>query len=311
MTCSGTAGTSIRGGWGLYTDFGFTNSNVLFPAIDVAGGHGQVFFVSNPAGIRKADGSFYTAADPISSIASQNEVDPTLAPVFGQVASPRLEQPYTRQTNFGWSHQVDSATALTVGLRPRRRPRHQHPVPPEYPHRRRAAPAGRSAHPPEHAVVPHRGQQGREHLRRPDHRAPPPDVEGLRPERVVHAQRCPQHHRHRERRARCQQHPGCGRSVRPVNIGPSSRTDARHRVSISAVDSGAVGHPGGAALPLSYRAADPHVRRASTPTTTATSTTSRRGPMHIPASTTMARRRSRRSGRARTSTAAGARRSRS
>ena len=104
----------VRGGWGLYTDFGFTNSNVLFPAIDVAGGHGQVFFVSNPAGIRKADGSFYTAADPISSIASQNEVDPTLAPVFGQVASPRLEQPYTRQTNFGWSHQVDSATALTV-----------------------------------------------------------------------------------------------------------------------------------------------------------------------------------------------------
>jgi hypothetical protein len=104
----------IRGGWGLYTDFGFTNSNVLFPAIDVAGGHGQVFFVSNPAGIRKADGSFYTSADPISSIASQNEVDPTLAPVFGQVASPRLEQPYTRQTNLGWSHQLDSATAVTV-----------------------------------------------------------------------------------------------------------------------------------------------------------------------------------------------------
>jgi outer membrane receptor protein involved in Fe transport len=104
----------VRGGWGVYTDFGYTNSNVLFPAIDVAGGHGQVFFVSNPAGIRKADGSFYTAADPISTIASQNEVDPTLAPVFGQVASPRLEQPYTRQTNFGWSHQLDSATALTV-----------------------------------------------------------------------------------------------------------------------------------------------------------------------------------------------------
>jgi len=104
----------IRAGWGLYTDFGFTNSNVLFPAIDVAGGHGQVFFVSNPAGIRKADGSFYTSADPISSIASQNEVDPTLAPVFGQVASPRLEQPYTRQTNLGWSHQVDSATAITA-----------------------------------------------------------------------------------------------------------------------------------------------------------------------------------------------------
>jgi outer membrane receptor protein involved in Fe transport len=104
----------IRGGWGLYTDFGYTNSNVLFPAIDVAGGHGQVFFVSNPAGIRKADGTFYTPNDPVSSIAHLNEVDPTLPPVFGQVASPLLEQPYTRQANLGWSHQVDSATALTV-----------------------------------------------------------------------------------------------------------------------------------------------------------------------------------------------------
>jgi hypothetical protein len=70
--------------------------------------------VNNPAGIRKADGTFYTAADPISSIASQNEVNTSLAPLTGQVASPLLEQPYTRQTNLGWSHQIDSATAITA-----------------------------------------------------------------------------------------------------------------------------------------------------------------------------------------------------
>jgi hypothetical protein len=104
----------VRAGWGVYNDFGYTNSNILFPAIDVAGGHGQVFFVNNANGIVKADGSFFTPADPISSIASQNEVNTSLAPLFGQVASPRLEQPYTRQTNVGFARQIDSTTALTV-----------------------------------------------------------------------------------------------------------------------------------------------------------------------------------------------------
>ena len=59
-------------------------------------------------------GRFYSVGHPISSIASQNEVDPTLAPVFGQVASPRLEQPYTRQTNLGWSHELDASTVITA-----------------------------------------------------------------------------------------------------------------------------------------------------------------------------------------------------
>ena len=104
----------VRGGWGVYTDFGYTNSNVLFPALDVAGGHGQVFNVTNATGIRKADGTFYTPQDPISSIAHLNQVDTSLAPLFGQVASPVLEQPYTRQTNIGWAHQLNSSTAITA-----------------------------------------------------------------------------------------------------------------------------------------------------------------------------------------------------
>ena len=111
---TGNGRNVVRAGWGIYTDFGYTNSNILFPAIDVAGGHGQVFFVNDANGIRKADGSFYTPADPVTTIAHLNEVDTSLAPLFGQVASPRLEQPYTRQTNVGWAHQLDSSTALTV-----------------------------------------------------------------------------------------------------------------------------------------------------------------------------------------------------
>ena len=65
----------IRGGWGIYTDFGYTNSNVLFAAADATGsGFGQVFSVDQPAGIRNPDGSFYRAGQPLSNIQSQNQV---------------------------------------------------------------------------------------------------------------------------------------------------------------------------------------------------------------------------------------------
>ena len=108
-------GTSVvRGGWGIYQDFGYTNSNGLFAALDAAGAHGQVFFVNVPSGIVKADGTFFRASDPLSTIASQNEVNPALPPLLGQVISPRLEQPYTRQTNLGWALQLNRSTALTV-----------------------------------------------------------------------------------------------------------------------------------------------------------------------------------------------------
>jgi outer membrane receptor protein involved in Fe transport len=106
----------VRGGWGIYQDFGYTNSNGLFAAIDAAGGHGSVFTVNNSAGIRNPDGSFYQLGQPLENIASQNPIPEGAAPLFGQVISPRLEQPYTRQTNLGFAHQLNASTALTVDL---------------------------------------------------------------------------------------------------------------------------------------------------------------------------------------------------
>ena len=107
----------IRGGWGIYQDFGYTNSNVLFAAIDSSGqGHGPVFSINKPKGILKPDGTFFRVGDPISSIAGQNEADPNRIPLFGQVVSPRIQQPYTRQTNVGWAHQLTGSTALTVDV---------------------------------------------------------------------------------------------------------------------------------------------------------------------------------------------------
>ena len=67
----------VRAGWGVYNDFGYTNSNVLFAAGDAMGqGFGQIFNVDVATGIRNPDGSFYRAGQPLSNIQSQNTVTP-------------------------------------------------------------------------------------------------------------------------------------------------------------------------------------------------------------------------------------------
>ncbi len=99
----------IRFGSGMYTDVGYTNSNVLFSAADASpSGFGQVFSVGPvTTGIRKADGTLYKAGDPLSTIASQNQVTAGAKSVFaiGWV-DPRLQAPYQIQSNLGWSHEL-------------------------------------------------------------------------------------------------------------------------------------------------------------------------------------------------------------
>jgi outer membrane receptor protein involved in Fe transport len=105
----------IRGGWGIYYDVGYTNSNVLFPAIDATGiGSGTVFSVDNPDGIRNPDGSFYQFGQPVSNIDAQNQADPNSLPLIGQWVDPRLQMPYTRQAAIGWSHELMQNTVVTV-----------------------------------------------------------------------------------------------------------------------------------------------------------------------------------------------------
>ena len=100
----------VRGGWGIYTDFGYIASNVLQAAID-ATQVGLVFSVLDPTGIKRADGSFFQVGDPLDTIAHLNAVG---APATAEVASPRLEQPYTRQANVGWSHQLGRSTVVSA-----------------------------------------------------------------------------------------------------------------------------------------------------------------------------------------------------
>jgi outer membrane receptor protein involved in Fe transport len=105
----------VRAGWGVYTDVGYTNSNVLFAAADSTGkGFGQVFNVSEPGGIKNANGTFFNYTQPIANIQSQNQVAAGAFPLFGQFVDPRLEQPYQMQSNVGYSHELMGNTVVSV-----------------------------------------------------------------------------------------------------------------------------------------------------------------------------------------------------
>ena len=109
----GNARDLIRAGWGIYTDFGYTNSNALFAAADASGSRfGTVFSANNTSGIRNPDGSFYRVGQPLTNLASQNEAGGL--PLFGQWVDPLLEQPETRQASIGWSHELMRSTIVTA-----------------------------------------------------------------------------------------------------------------------------------------------------------------------------------------------------
>ena len=111
---NGSGRDVMRAGYGRYYDVGYTNANILFAAINATGiGAGTIFSVTNPTGIRKADGTFFRVGDNVSTIAHLNEAGGAL-PLNSHIASPRIRQPYADQYSIGWSHQLDAATVVDV-----------------------------------------------------------------------------------------------------------------------------------------------------------------------------------------------------
>jgi len=99
----------LRGGYGVYYDFPYTNATILFPASAVQSNYGVSYNFNDTGGIRNPDGSFFQPGDPLPP----NQIPPG-AGVFApnEVASPTIATPYSEQASLGYSWQVNSWLGL-------------------------------------------------------------------------------------------------------------------------------------------------------------------------------------------------------
>jgi hypothetical protein len=100
----------IRGGFGRYYDFPYTNATILFPAAAAQSNYGVTYNVNNSTGIKNANGSFFQPGQPLPPNGLTN---PALQPP-NEVASPTLATPYSDQISLGYSWQVNPWLGLNV-----------------------------------------------------------------------------------------------------------------------------------------------------------------------------------------------------
>ena len=98
----------LRGGWGIYYDFPYTNATILFPASAVQSNYGVVYRYNDPDGIRNPDGSFFRPGQPLPP----NQLPGSDVPPPNEVASPTLATPYSKQASLGYSWQVNNWLGL-------------------------------------------------------------------------------------------------------------------------------------------------------------------------------------------------------
>jgi hypothetical protein len=105
----GDGTTVIRGGWGLYYDFPYTNANLLFPQAAL-GDYGLIYTVADPNGIRNPDGSFYQIGQPLPP----NQIPAGSPQIPNDVLAPNWKVPYTNQFSVGMSQEIGNEAALDV-----------------------------------------------------------------------------------------------------------------------------------------------------------------------------------------------------
>jgi hypothetical protein len=107
---SGDGKQIVRGGYGTFFDFPYTNATVLFPAAAVQSHYGVIYQYEDPNGIKNADGStFRPGVDPLPP----NQITPDLGGP-DEVASPELATPYSDQISLGYSWQVNDWLGLNL-----------------------------------------------------------------------------------------------------------------------------------------------------------------------------------------------------
>jgi hypothetical protein len=108
----GDGKTFVRGGWGIYHDFPYTNATILFPSIAVETNFGVAYQNRDPNGIRNPDGTFFQPGQPLPP----NQLPGLAANPPNEVASPTLATPYSRQGSIGFSAEVTPWLGMSVDL---------------------------------------------------------------------------------------------------------------------------------------------------------------------------------------------------
>jgi hypothetical protein len=104
----GDAKHIIRGGYGIYYDFPYTNATTLFPAAAVQSTYGVVYSNENATGIKNANGTFFRPGiDPLPP----NQGGAAILP--NNIAQKGWEAPKSEQVSLGYSMQATDWLGLT------------------------------------------------------------------------------------------------------------------------------------------------------------------------------------------------------
>ncbi len=96
----------LRGGYGIYYDFPYTNATILFPAAAVQSTYGIVYSHEDPNGIRNPDGSFFRPGQPLPPNQGGGAILPN------NIAQKSFESPESEQLSLGYSWEVNNWLGL-------------------------------------------------------------------------------------------------------------------------------------------------------------------------------------------------------
>ena len=100
----------LRGGWGIYYDFPYTNATILFPSFAVQSSYGVQYNNHDATGIKNPDGSFFQPGQPLPP----NQLPGLGAFPPNDVASPTLKTPRSTQVSLGYSWEVNNWLGLNL-----------------------------------------------------------------------------------------------------------------------------------------------------------------------------------------------------
>ena len=175
----------IRGGWGVYYDFGYSNANILFPGLSVQGGSGTIFSIAGKSnGILNPDGTPLQGwAAGFQSQQPERDPEPERS-VLQRPDHGARGQATLHPTDVGrMVARADAVDGRRRRLRARRGEGSRCSVASEHSHQRRGPALCRSRPQSGGAAVQH--QRRREQIRRRQFRRAAPDGQRRLAERLV------------------------------------------------------------------------------------------------------------------------------